>query len=253
MNLLKTGRSIFAIGMTGLGFFCFVFRDFIVGRPPMWQQHLNDNIAFGAICGTVVVLASLGILIGRQGGIAAMILAAMILVLSVFKHLPLFMNDWVNAFKAFALLGGALIVAGSFLRDDKRLLNYIVSERTINALILAGTILLASFFMAASYAHFKWAEGVQFLIPEFIPFRLFWTYFCGVCLFAGGVGILIPRTRRLAALLSGIMVLGWFLLLHIPRFIANPSDPSDRLGLCESFTFVGEFFVLAVLFRKQKT
>jgi hypothetical protein len=116
MNLLKTGRSIFAIGMTALGFFCFVFRDFIVGRPPLWQQHMNDNIAFGAICGTVVILISLAILISRQGGIAALILAAMILVLSVFRHLPVFMNDWVNAYKAFALLGGALIVGGSFLR-----------------------------------------------------------------------------------------------------------------------------------------
>jgi uncharacterized membrane protein YphA (DoxX/SURF4 family) len=252
MNLLKIGRSIFAIGMAGLGFFCFVFRDFIIGRPPMWQQHLNDNIMFGAICGTIIILTSVAILIGKQGGIAALIMAAMILVFSVFRHLPMFMNDWVNVYKSFALLGGALIAAGSFLAEERRLLNYPVNIRTSNRLILAGTILLASFFIAAAYAHFKWASGVQFLIPEFIPFRLFWTYFCGVCLFLGGVGILVPPTRRVAALLSGIMVLGWFLLLHIPRFSANPSDPSDRLGLFESFTFVGEFFILASLFGKTK-
>ncbi len=252
MTLLKTGRTIFAIGMTGLGFFCFVFRDFIIGRPPMWQEHANDSIVFGAVCGSVIILTAFAILLAKQGGIAALIMAAMIFVFSVLRHLPVFMNDWVNAYKAFALLGGALIAAGSFLRDEKRLLSYRIGHRPVNAVILTGTILLASFFIAAGYAHFKWAEGVQFLIPEFIPFRLFWTYFCGVCLFAGGIGILIPRTRRLAALLSGIMVLGWFLLLHIPRFNANPSDPSDRLGLLESFTFVGEFFILAALLTKPK-
>lgn len=252
MNLLQTGRRMFAIGMAGLGFFCFVFRDFIIGRPPEWQQHLGDNIAFGAVCGSIVIIAALALLIGRQGGIAALTIAIMILVLSVFRHLPLFMNDWVNAYKALALLGGALIAAGTFLHDDNRLLTLHAGTGTINTLILAGTILLASFFIAAGYAHFKWANGVQFLIPEFIPFRLFWTYFCGVCLLAGGAGILIPRTRRLAALLSGIMVLGWFLLLHIPRFVTNPTDPSDRLGLFESFTFVGEFFMLAAWFKKQK-
>jgi uncharacterized membrane protein len=253
MNLLKIGRSIFAIGMTGLGFFCFVFRDFIIGRPPAWQDHINDNIAFGAICGIIVILAAIAILVRKQGAHAALILALMILTLSVFRHIPLFMNDWVNAYKAMALLGGALIALGSFLRGDNRLLNFKVSGQGVNMIILSGTVLLASFFLAAGYAHFKWAEGVQFLIPEFIPFRLFWTYFCGVCLIAGGIGILIPPTRWLASLLSGIMVFGWFLLLHVPRFIANPADPSDRLGLFESFTFAGEFFILAALFSKQKS
>lgn len=251
MTLLKTGRSIFAIGMAALGSFCIVFHAFIIGRPPMWAEHLNDNITFGLICGSVIILTSLAILIGRQGGIAALIMGALILVFSVFRHLPVFINDWVNGFKAIALLGGALIAAGSFIREEKRILNYTDSYRTAEILVLVGTIFLASFFIAGGYAHFKWANGVQFLIPEFIPFRLFWTYFCGVCLFAGGIGVLIPQTRRLAALLSGIMVLGWFFLLHIPRFIANPADPSDQLGLCESFTIVGEFFILAALFKKQ--
>jgi uncharacterized membrane protein YphA (DoxX/SURF4 family) len=250
MTLLKTGRGIFAIGMAALGSFCIVFHDFIIGRPPKWAEHLNDNIAFGLICGSIIILASLAILIGRQGGIAALIMAVLMLVFSVFRHLPVFINDWVNGFKAIALLGGALIAAGSFLHEEKKLLNYRVNDGTIEKMILVGTILLASFFIAGGYAHFKWANGVQFLIPEFIPFRLFWTYFCGVCLFAGGIGILIPPTRKLAALLSGIMVLGWFLLLHIPRFVANPADPSDQLGLFESFTFAGEFFILAALFRK---
>jgi hypothetical protein len=65
-------------------------------------------------------------------------------------------------------------------------------------------------------------------------------------------GLLIPQTRRLAALLSGIMIAGWFLLLHIPRFIANIHDVSDRMGLCESFTFIGIFFVLAGMLSGNK-
>lgn len=251
MTLLKTGRSIFAIGMTGLGFFCIMFREFVIGRPPMWAEHLNDNIVFGSICGSIIILTSLAILIGRQGSVAALIMAMMILVFTVFRHIPVFQSDWVNAFKSLALLGGALIAARSFFSVDKRILNYSIGKQTTRRLIMAGTILLASFFIAGGYAHFKWAKGVQFLIPEFIPFRLFWTYFCGACLFAGGFGILIPRTRRLAALLSGIMILGWFLLLHIPRFVANPSDPSDQLGLFESFTLGGECLMLAALFWNE--
>jgi hypothetical protein len=56
-------------------------------------------------------------------------------------------------------------------------------------------------------------------------------------LFAGGAGLLIPPTRKWAALLSGI---------------ANTNDVSDRMGLCESFTFIGIFFVLAGMFSGKK-
>jgi uncharacterized membrane protein YphA (DoxX/SURF4 family) len=105
--------------------------------------------------------------------------------------------------------------------------------------------------IVCGYAHFKFAEFVENLIPDYIPFHLFWTCFAGICLLAGGIGLLIPTTRKLAALLSGILVLGWFLLLHILRFLANTNDVSDRMGVCESFIFVGIFFVLAGMYSRE--
>ena len=111
---------------------------------------------------------------------------------------------------------------------------------------------LAGFLIISGLAHFKYADFVTDFIPSYIPFRSFWTYFCGVCLIAGGIGLFIPLTRRFAALLSGIMILSWFVLLHIPRFIANINDPSDRMGLGESFVFAGIFFILTGLFSEKK-
>ena len=99
--------------------------------------------------------------------------------------------------------------------------------------------------IAGGYAHFKFASFVIDYIPAYIPFHVFWTYFCGICLFAGGIGLLIPPLSKWAALFSGIMLSGWFVLLHIPRFIANMNDASDRMGLFESFTLAGIFFTLA--------
>ena len=49
----------------------------------------------------------------------------------------------------------------------------------------------------------------------------------------------------------GIMIGGWFLLLHIPRFANNINDASDRTGLCESFTFAGILFILAAIFSSS--
>ena len=116
---------------------------------------------------------------------------------------------------------------------------------------MTGTVCLSIFFISSGYAHFMFAGFVENFIPGYIPLRKFWTYFTALCLFAGGLGILLPATRRWAALLSGLMLAGWFLLLHIPRLAINPGDASDRMGLCESFTLAGIFFVLSGLCDKK--
>ena len=158
--------------------------------------------------------------------------------------MPHFMADWLNAYKSMALFGGVLIVAASFMNDP-------LNANSRNVFVLTGTVLLTVFFIAAGYAHFKFAGFVKDFIPAYIPFHSFFTYFCGICLIAGGVGLLIPKTRYWAALLTGIMISGWFLLLHIPRFVNNTSDASDRMGLCESFAFAGILFILAAIFSND--
>jgi uncharacterized membrane protein len=244
-KLLQYGQIIFGTGFIGLAVLCLITPDFIVGRPPVWQTS-GLNPALGYASAVLLTAMAILIIIDKKGAMAAIIIALMILFLSVPRHAVQFMNDWGNAYKTLALLGGTLIILVSFLDKDGNLTSSIKLSVTMRKwMVFAGCVMIAAFFLSGGYAHFKFAEFVNNFIPEYIPFRPFWTYFCGICLIGGGIGILIPQTRRLAALLSGIMVLGWFLLLHIPRFIANTNDVSDRLGLCESFIFAGIFFVLA--------
>src|SRR5882762_4574794 len=245
-KLINPGRIIFAVGIIGLGILCIISKDFIVGRPPAWPTGIEVNPALADISGIALILAAMAILAKKKAGLAALLIAGLILLLSVLRHLPNFMNDWGNAYKSMALLGGTLIVASSFFKEDGQITpRFRIDERWRKRLVLTGCFLLGVFFIAMGYAHFKFADFVIDYIPAYIPFHAFWTYFCGVCLLAGGLGLLLPPTRKWAALLSGIMVLGWFILLHIPRFIANTRDASDRMGLCESFTIAGVFFVLA--------
>jgi uncharacterized membrane protein YphA (DoxX/SURF4 family) len=245
-KLIVTGRFIYSTGIIGLAVLCLVSKDFIVGRPPAWPTGFNINPALAYISGLVLILAAIAIILKRNGRFAAFLISALIFFFSVLRHLPNFMNDWANAYKSIALVGGSLIITASFpVKDLTKDSGFKADERLRSVLITIGCIFLAAFFIACGYAHFKFVDFIESFIPSYIPFHVFWAYFCGICLFAGGLGLLIPQTRRLAALLSGFMVLGWFLLLHIPRFIANTNDASDRMGLCESFTLVGIFFVLA--------
>ncbi|MEP6747693.1 MAG: hypothetical protein ABJB86_08205 [Bacteroidota bacterium] len=237
-SLLKAGRSMFAIGILALGILCFIDKDFIVGRPPAWPASFHGNPVLGYISGALIVLCAITILIDKKTIAASFIMAALIALLSISRHIATLADTWPNAFKALALAGSCLIIAASCKGNDRKL-------------VFAGTATLALFLVVCGYAHFKYAPFVDTLIPAYIPFHSFWTYFCGICLVAGGTGILLPATRRLASLLSGIMITGWFLLLHIPRFLANVNDTSDRLGVCESFAFAGIFFCLAAIFTSK--
>jgi uncharacterized membrane protein YphA (DoxX/SURF4 family) len=252
-KLIIPGRFIYSTGIIALAVLSMVSKDFIVGRPPAWPAGFKMNPALAYISGVVLIIAAIAIILNRKARLAAFLISALIFFLSVLRHLPVFMNDWANAYKSLALVGGSLIIAASFpVQDMIKDSGFKTNERLRSVLITTGCILLAAFFIACGYAHFKFADFIESFIPSYIPIHVFWTYFCGICLFAGGIGLLIPQTRKPAALLSGFMVLGWFFLLHIPRFIANVNDASDRMGLCESFALVGIFFVLAGILPELK-
>lgn len=95
--------------------------------------------------------------------------------------------------------------------------------------------------------HFLFVDFVASLVPAWIPGHVFWTYFAGVALIAGGTGLILPQTVRLAAPLAGLMMFLWVLLLHIPRAMAAAPAQSrnEWTAVFEALTMSGIAFVLA--------
>ncbi|NMO19796.1 DoxX family membrane protein [Pyxidicoccus fallax] len=56
------------------------------------------------------------------------------------------------------------------------------------------------FFIGAGVMHFLMPARYEAMIPPQLPSPAFWVFLSGVAEVAGGVGILLRRTRRLAAL-----------------------------------------------------
>ena len=244
-KLIRPGRIIYGIGIIALGVLCILSKDFVAGRPPAatWAATIPGKLLWAYVSGGLLILAGLAVIFNKQARTAALVVAVMILLFSfVARHLYE-MVDWLNAYKALALAGGSFIVAASFQRKDQ---GGREATSTRDKLVFTGCIFFSLFFIICGLAHFKFAGFIiKDFMPSYIPFPTFWTWFCGVCLIAGGLGLLLPPIRKWAALLSGIMIAGWFVLLHTVRFAADTNNASDRLGLCESFTFAGIFFVLA--------
>lgn len=249
---LHSGRVIFAVSFIALAIQGMVMHDFNFGRPPAWPDT-TARAVWSFIGGAVVIVGAVAVLLRRKAGYAALVTATVIFI-SIFlaRNVPALLSTdivsafWsLNAFKTLALAGGACVIAVSFWSDQRL-------ENWQQGVLWFGVISLAYFLFICGLAHFKFFDFVSGgFIPAYIPFQAFWTYFTGVCLIAGGAGLLIKPVRQLAAIMSGYMILGWFFLLHLPRLAAAPSDPLEWFGVLESFGFVGIFFVLASIFRKK--
>jgi uncharacterized membrane protein YphA (DoxX/SURF4 family) len=125
------------------------------------------------------------------------------------------------------MLGGVIVLAGS--------------ER----LRPLGPLFFAAFLILGGIQHFVYVDFVMKLVPSWIPGSRYWVYFTGMALVAGGVGILVPKTAWLAATMSGIMILLWVVLLHVPRALADLHNAGETSGVFEALALSGVAFLLA--------
>src|SRR5450432_2123701 len=112
-KLIKPGRIIFGIGIIALGVLCLILKDFIVGRPPesTWFAKIPGKLAWAYISGTLLIIAGLAVIFNIKARLASLVVGVMILVCSFLLRYLYEMTNWVGAYKALALSGGAFIVA----------------------------------------------------------------------------------------------------------------------------------------------
>jgi uncharacterized membrane protein len=95
--------------------------------------------------------------------------------------------------------------------------------------------------------HFIYTQFVATLVPQWIPYPVFWAYFAGVALVAGGAGLIVTKTARLAAALSGLMIFLWVVLLHVPRAMAAmpAQQRNEWTAVFEALAFAGVALTIA--------
>ena len=110
---------------------------------------------------------------------------------------------------------------------------------------LLGQILFALSLLVFAQLHFQYAPFVATLIPAWIPAHLFFAWFTGACFLAAGVAIAANLHRPLAASLTGLMFLLWFLLLHLPRVVAAPKNSAELVSAIVALTLAAGSLAVA--------
>jgi uncharacterized membrane protein len=240
------GRFFFAVSMVAFGVQQLVTDKFVRLVPPL-PAWMPGQSFWPYLVGVLLIVTGVAIGLGRKALGAAAVLGVMILLSILFLHLPKAATDplvgfmWTNPCKALALLGGVIILAGALPEYGDR---SSALARLFRRLSPLGPLFLGLFLILGGIQHFIYADFVMKLVPSWIPGPRFWVYLTGTALIAGGVGLLVPKTKRLAATMVGIMILLWVVLLHIPRAMVNLHDPSETSGVFEALALSGAAFIL---------
>jgi len=225
-QLHSFGRRCFAVAIIAFGIQTVVLDKLVTRAMPAWPAWVPAQPVFAILVGALLVVGGSAILFDVRPRDAGRVLAAMFLASVLLIHLPPALHD-VALGGTWTILGKGVVLFGGVLA---------VTDRRFAAL---GRWCLAAFMILGGIQHFKWSQFVATLVPAWIPGHVFWTYFAGIALIAGGVGLVIPKTRRAAAIASGAMLLAWVVMLHIPRALANVHDANETTAVFEALGFAG--------------
>ena len=251
-KLSTLGRFFLAIAMVAFGAQHFAYMDFVTRVVPKLPAWIPAHTFLACVFGAYLLTSGAAIMIGKVARSAALLLGAVILSSFVLLYLPLLITTppngglWTSAGKALALSGGSFLLAGSLpVKLDSQAKARASAARALERFIPLGPFFLAVFLILCGIEHFIYVEFVTSLVPSWIPGGVFWTYFTGVALIAGGAGIIVPMTSRLAGGLTGLMIFLWVPLVHIPRAIADLSNSNETTAVFEALAMSGIAFIVA--------
>ncbi|MFB6454041.1 hypothetical protein ACE38W_02125 [Chitinophaga sp. Hz27] len=96
-----------------------------------------------------------------------------------------------------------LVLLGTFILS----LLIIKFIRNEYAWALAGRISMAVMLFFTASAHFAFSKGMEMMMPAAIPYKKFLVAFTGILEIAGGIGLLLVSTQKMA----GICLIIFFL------------------------------------------
>jgi uncharacterized membrane protein len=230
--LADSGRLACGVAVAGTGLMQAVNADFVrlVPKLPAWWPEPRVS---AVVAGLGLLVVGGAILTGYRQRPAALVLAASLLGVFLLRVPEIVGNPgtgylWTNPAKIMAMLGGALLLAGE-----------------AGWARVAAANLLGIFLLICGAQHFVYASFVDTLVPAWIPpGQRFWTLFTAVALLAGGLGVTVPAWRRPAAVMTGVMILLWVLLLHIPRTLEAKSA-FELAGVFEALGIAGVAWLIA--------
>ncbi|HWW13454.1 MAG TPA: hypothetical protein VN310_02235 [Candidatus Dormibacteraeota bacterium] len=100
----------------------------------------------------------------------------------------------------------------------------IARTRGLDKIVALSNLCFATPLAVFGALHLSAARGLMTMVPEYMPWRLFWAYFFGFALLAASLSIATKIQVRWSGLLFGIAMFSFVAMLDIPGVISSPRD-----------------------------
>ena len=136
--------------------------------------------------------------------------------------------------------GVVVLLLGLFATREE-----VSQARGLDKVVAFGRLCYAVPIAVFSGEHFASAHDIMQMVPTYMPSRLFWAYFVGVCLIAASLSIALNIQVRWSGILLGVMFTLFVLMLDIPGAMGNPKDRFAWTLAVRELTFASGAFALA--------
>jgi uncharacterized membrane protein YphA (DoxX/SURF4 family) len=260
INLNKVGRLFYGLGIIAYGLQQIIILDFRPQILPNFPSWAHANIVMPVLTGLAMIAAGLivsGIIridvnfkkkIALYMGFyffALIILSHIPYLLFVYPHKLSHLGSWGDLLKELAFSGASFIIANSFLDNSCNEVQNNHIDRIVNNMSSVGRIFYCTTIILFGCNHF--AYDISFMVPEWLVFQTFWSYFGGAALIGAGTAILLNIFLKPVALLLALMLFLWFILLHVPGAIRNPYVGRGNLivSAFDALLFCGAALILS--------
>ena len=138
------------------------------------------------------------------------------------------------------IAGIALLVIGALAaRGD------VARARGLDKVVALGNLFFALPLAVFGAEHFSAAKGISQIVPKFMPWPLFWTYFVGCGLLAASLSIATKIQVRWSGLLFGSMMFLFVAMMDLPGSLAVPHNRFNWILLLRELSFGGGGWILA--------
>jgi len=200
---------------------------------PIVPRWLPDPLFWTYFVGAALLAAAISFIAWRYVRWSAALLALLFLIIVATIDLPSLPKDahdrffWILTVREMAFAGGAIVLAGSVWPNGRA---------ASAALMQVGRGIVAAVMVFYAIEHFRFPRNVpgvplEKMTPVWMPAPVLIAYLVGITLLVAGVGLLFPRTCRIAAAGSGMVLLLLTVFFYGPICVAQISTPLAVEGL----------------------
>jgi hypothetical protein len=121
----------------------------------------------------------------------------------------------------------------------------LAQARGLDKVVALSNLCFAAPLAVFGALHLSAARGLMTMVPEYMPWRLFWAYFFGFALLAASLSIATNIQVRWSGLLFGIAMFLFVAMMDIPGSLANPRDRFGWTLALREMLFGGGGWILA--------